>query len=458
MRRRLSSDGSAASRTIFALTLVLGLIVLRTWNISETFWLLGDQIRDWKIALRPWRDLPLGGVPSSIGGTTLGPAFVWTLWGIRHLIGPWTDNLPHAGGIGLSIIQSAADGILLLAIWKRFASLPLALAVTLFIATAPFDMSLSATIWNPPLAVALVKATIAIVLLGDRGASVASAAAATATAVLAVQCHSSAVFFAAPVIAAFPAREALARRPTRALQYAVASAAVILALQTPLLMEAARGTGRKASPAAVVASVTYTFANPEALRSVASYQAFTSASEYILLQPWRAAWFGTFLAACAAVTAYRGRRDIVLSSVTFVPLVATVAGFSLWQRPFQHYWYLTLMPSVGITIGLALTAWRPAAPFAAGALLLVVLAAQPSRFLHAMTLNRLPEYGALARGSRDVRQRLPEVRRLDVEFTVPRATDTSFIYVGVLGGRVTPTATFAATIERTGNVRFTEVD
>jgi hypothetical protein len=114
----------------------------------------------------------MGGGPSSVGGTKLGPAFVWILWAVRHAVGTWTDNLPHAGGIGLSIIQSAADAVLLVAIWKRFASLPLALAVTLLVATAPYDMALTATIWNPPLAVALVKMTIALVLLGDRDGSV----------------------------------------------------------------------------------------------------------------------------------------------------------------------------------------------------------------------------------------------------------------------------------------------
>src|SRR5262249_59699087 len=124
-----------------------------------------DQILYWRMALGSWRDLPIGGGPSSVGGTTLGPIFLWLLWGIRQIVGPWTYNLPHAGGIGLGILQSIADTVLLCAAWKRLASFPLALAVTLVIASAPYDMALTATIWNPPLAVALVKLTPACVLL-----------------------------------------------------------------------------------------------------------------------------------------------------------------------------------------------------------------------------------------------------------------------------------------------------
>jgi hypothetical protein len=33
----------------------------RTWRIGDHFWLLGDQIRDWGIALRPLTQLPLVG-------------------------------------------------------------------------------------------------------------------------------------------------------------------------------------------------------------------------------------------------------------------------------------------------------------------------------------------------------------------------------------------------------------
>src|SRR5262245_23791873 len=92
------------------LLLVAYAILIRAWGVSESFWLLGDQVRDWTIASGPWRDLPLGGVPSNAGGTTLGPIYYWVLWLIVRLVGPWTGGLPHAGGIGLAIVQAVADG------------------------------------------------------------------------------------------------------------------------------------------------------------------------------------------------------------------------------------------------------------------------------------------------------------------------------------------------------------
>ena len=54
-----------------ALVVFAYLAILRTRHITEMSELLGDQILYWDIALRPWSDLPLGGGPSSVGGTTL---------------------------------------------------------------------------------------------------------------------------------------------------------------------------------------------------------------------------------------------------------------------------------------------------------------------------------------------------------------------------------------------------
>lgn len=449
-------DGRLRARIGVALAVFVYLAILRTRHISETFWMLGDQILYWRMALGPWRDLPLGGGPSSVGGTTLGPAFVWILWAVRHAVGPWTDNLPHAGGIGLSIIQSAADAVLLVAIWKRFASLALALAVTLLVATAPYDMALTATIWNPPLAVALVKMTIALVLLGDRDASVWWGVGATATALLAVQTHSSAVFVAAPAIVSLTARELLAHRRHRALTYACASAAVIFVLEAPFFFDLTMHPGKQTSPAIVAGNVAYTIAHPAALRPAAAFRAMAAACEFILLRPWTFAWFGALLASCAALAAFRTRHDVTLVCVTVVPLLSAVAGFSFWQLAYDHYWFLTIAPSAALTMALALTAWRPVAPLVATSLALLVLAAQPSRFADAMTFHRLPEYGPLVRGSREVRRRVSEVRSLETQLALPASTDRHFVYE-ILGGRVTPEAPMAATIESTGRVSFAVV-
>src|SRR5947199_348722 len=150
MPARLSADRLPYARIAVPLVVFVYLAILRTRNITETFSMLGDQILYWRIALRPWHDLPIGGGPSSVGGTT-------------------------------------------------------------------------------------------------------------PTAVLAVQFHSSAVFFAVPVIASLTIREWLARRRDRALRYAGFSAAVILLLETPFLVDTALHGVKRTSPEVVVANVSYTY-------------------------------------------------------------------------------------------------------------------------------------------------------------------------------------------------------
>ena len=115
-----------------------------------------------------------------------------------------------------------------------------------------------------------------------------------------------------------------------------------------------------------------------------------------------------------------------------------------------------MAPSAALTVGLALTAWRPAASLVATLLVLLVVTAQPSRFAYAKRIYHLPEYGRLVRGSREIRRRVADVRRIETEFDLPPSTDRAFIYE-ILGGRVTASARYAATIEMTGHVHFTLV-
>src|SRR4051794_8984355 len=104
-------------RNEYALATAVGiaLAVFRTRGISQHFFMLTDQIRDWAVALEPFTRMPLVGPPTHVGGYTIGPAFYWVLWTIRVLVGPWCDNLPHAGGIGQATLLSAVDALFLLA-------------------------------------------------------------------------------------------------------------------------------------------------------------------------------------------------------------------------------------------------------------------------------------------------------------------------------------------------------
>jgi hypothetical protein len=107
------------ARLAIAVAFFAYVLLIRTYDLANSFLMIGEQIRDWRIALGPWFELPLTGAPSTAGGRGLGPAYYWLLWLGRHLVGPFTDNLPHAGGIWVALLQSAADTWLFVVLMRR---------------------------------------------------------------------------------------------------------------------------------------------------------------------------------------------------------------------------------------------------------------------------------------------------------------------------------------------------
>jgi hypothetical protein len=454
------ANGLATGVTPRGATVVLMFVYLttaRTWGIADTFWLLGDQIRDWRLALLPFDQLPLTGAPSSVGGVGLGPIYYWTLWMCRIVIGPWVNDLPHAGGIGLSVIQSVADCVLLAAIWKKSGSGYAAVALTLLVATSPLDMALSATIWNPVLSVALVKVTLALLLLAPRRPSLVWAAATTATGWLAVQAHATAIFIAAPAIAAFVIPELAARNWKGALQRAGASIGVVMLLQVPFMLHLVLGgSGGAVSPTAVIGQLSATAVAPDTIRLVDAFSAVASATDFILLRPWNLAGTALVLLIALVLAAYRCRSDWLLASASVLPVVAATMGFAFWQLAYDQYWFLTLMPSIVLVFWSALTARPQAAPLVGVVLVVAAVVAQPWRILDAHTLARLPAYGALTKGSTEIFRYTSAVTEIRVDFPLDPSTDNEFLY-SILGGRVTPDARFRALIAADGNVTFTAV-
>jgi len=452
----LLTGSQTSRRAVFfaALGVFAYMLFLRARHISEMFELLGDQMLYWDIALRPLREQPIGGGPTSAGGTTLGPAFIWTMWLIRHVVGPWTGNLPHAGGIGIALLESIADACLFAAIWVRARSSLLALAVVLLSATGAQELSLSASIWNPPVATAFVKISMACVLASGVQASPWWDILATAAAVLALQCHSAAIFFTAPVIGALMLSEISGGKQagwTRVL----AMGATVAALEAPFLIDHAIHPAKDTSPTLVVGSVAATLSHPASLRPAAAFSGFVLACQDLLGRPWGIPALALLLAVMAGLAMIAVRRDIRMASVSVLPPIAAIAGFSLWQSGFESYWFMMLMPCVALTAGLGMTAWRPTATLGAAILLILVLAAQPGRYAASLTINRVPEYGAIVRGSQEIRKRMSEIRAIDIDFWVPPTTGVTYIYERILGGTFTADARYEAIIERTGHVRFT---
>ncbi|MGH9312949.1 MAG: hypothetical protein ACRD1S_07100, partial [Vicinamibacterales bacterium] len=189
-----------AARLALPAALFIYTFTIRVWGITRHFWMHYDQIRDWRIALGPFSELPLVGPVTHLGGSPPGPAFYWVLWLIRVTVGPWFDDLPHAGGIGQAVLHSAADVLLFLGIRRRTGSAPLALAVVLLVASAPYDLALSGTIWNPMMAVTFAKIASAMVLLGWGEREPWRAAVAAAAAWAGLQSHAAGVFVAAAIL------------------------------------------------------------------------------------------------------------------------------------------------------------------------------------------------------------------------------------------------------------------
>jgi len=447
--RTLPGATMALAAAIFLYT-----FLIRIWGIDRHFWLLGDQIRDWAIALGPLGDLPLVGTPQHVGGDALGPVHYWVLWLIRVTIGPWFDNLPHAGGLGLAFLQSMADALLFVAVWRRLGSACLAVAVVVVVASAPYDLALSATIWNPVLATALAKTAMALVLLGWPGSARWKAAVVTAVAWLVVQAHLPGLYLAACILSWLVLRPLLERRRREVGATLLVATAVVLALQMPYFVHRSREAAGQNARSPVASSLDAAVRGAAALRLSDSAASLANAIDLIQVEPWRLTATGWVFALCAGVVLISRRREPDLLAVTVGPVAAALAGFAVWAGEYDHYYYLTLMPAVVLTTGLALhhvtpARWRPglAAALAAAAIL-----AQPARIRAAAGIHRMPAYEAILRASRHMVARGEPVRAIAAEF-LPATSDPTFLY-RILGGRVDPEAEWTAVVTPDGAVAY----
>lgn len=442
-------------RVALAAAVFLPAAIARTWHIDRHFAMLGDQIRDWGIALGPFTSLPLVGPATHFGGYTIGPAPYWILWAIRVVVGPWFDNLPHGGGVGQALMYSGADALLLVALWRRTRSAWVALAAVVLLATAPFDLALSAVVWTPVVASALARTATALILLGWHRRSLVHVAAIAAIAWCAVQTYTGAVFVALSVFAALLVDEAVRRDWRAAVSRASIIAAVAALLQVPYLVHQVTHGFRQPAMRAVTDSIAGVVSGSSPLRLAASAAAYTHAVAFIEFSPWSVPAAGWLLVACAAVVVVRYRDDPALLAVTVLPQIAAIAGYALWAGDLQVYYYLSLMPAAVITMILAITALAPAraAAIVAMALCAAAVAAVPARLRFASGLPRMPEYDVLVKGSREIARRQLPMRSIQPQFALPPTCDPEFIY-RILGGRIDRQAEWRAEIARDGRVSY----
>jgi hypothetical protein len=459
VKRRAYTDGLRP--LVYFLTFALTLFI-RVRGISTHFWMLWDQIRDWGIALGPFGDLPLVGPPTHFRGYTIGPAFYWILWGIRITVGPWFDSLPHAGGIGQAILQSAADALLLAAVWTRTRSLPLAVLTVLLLATSAYDLALAPLVWNPVMGSILAKIATALVLLDWHRRSVARVSVVALVAWSAVHSYTSAVYVATGVFAAILAPALASRRWAEALRRGAVIVAVVALLQAPWAVYRLTADGAAPVMGVVTGSLMEVVAGDASPRFDLSLASYVNAFSFIQGFPNRIPAAGWLLLGTAVLVAARHRRDPTLLTVLLLPQALAVLGYALFQGGLDHYYYLSLMPAAVLTVVVGTAAALPERwPIARNALAIAMCAAVvtgvPGRLASSATFHRMPVYAPLVEGSRRaVRQRQP-MRTIETEFLLPAPSDPTFVY-RILGGRLDETSPWIARIRSTGDVEFRKAE
>ncbi|HYM25761.1 MAG TPA: hypothetical protein VEU08_21235, partial [Vicinamibacterales bacterium] len=163
----------------------------------------------------------------------------------------------------------------------------------------------------------------------------------------------------------------------------------------------------------------------------------------------------TLAAVLLSAAVLAARHDALLLSVTLGPIAAMAAMLSVWQGRFFDYWLLTLVPPAVLVAAVAIQSIpvSRAREIAAAAFLVAVLAVIPNRVAASRGIERMPGYGALVRGSQQIRRRTASIARIDVAFDIGRS-NSEYIYERVLGGVVNPAAPYIAEIGATGDVTY----
>lgn len=454
--RQAASPRSA--RLALLATTFIATFALRIWGVTTYSLVLRDQYRDWEIVQGTFGSLPLLGPATHVGGYTIGPGFYWILWIIRVVFGPWFEYLPHAGGIGQAALQSAVDVLLLAAIWKRTGSVWPALATVTLVATSAFDLSFAATIWNPVVGSVLAKCAIALVLLDWQRREWWRAGLTMGVAWLGVHAYTGAIYVAAAVGLAIVV-EPLARRAWGdAVRRAAIGLGTIALLQVPYVWFQVSTQFRNAAMGAVTGSVGQILTGRAAPELGKSGEGLVRAFREIQDLPYVAPLLPAILVLSSLVVAWRFRRDPALVLMTVGPTVLALVGYSLFLGALDSYYYLSMMTPMVLTVVLAVTAgWTPAVSRGLGvALCAVALVLVPGRFVRSTTMNRMPQYAPLVKGSRLLAHRRMPLRAVRTTFGLPPTGDPEFIY-RLLGGRIERTAAWMAVIDENGDVSYQEV-
>lgn len=457
------SSPEARSKVLFAFILSLLLCLysfyFRTFQVTEHFHLLGDQVRDWNWAVKPFRELPRVGTPTSKGGYCLGPIFYWTLWFIRITIGRFYDNLPHAGGIGLAAIHSIADGLLLLAILKRGIPIIASVAIMLLLVSSPFETSLSGTIWNPGLSVSFVELATAFFLMIPNSHWALKTLVTSTAAWLAVQAHTQAIFFALSLLVYLIVEPWIVAGLRPALKRLLIIIAVIVVLQIPYFTEINKHHDIPREQLGIVAASFNSLVTKPA--SFHPYASFTTLVDALaeLFGPHLSHTVVIMLSLVAGGALLFGfRKDHEVLAVALLPLFLAWLGYSfLSVGTLYTYWYMNLMPSFVLLIlfGFIKSPFpilNKVSILLGPFVLLLAFAAQPTRLATRAQSASYPYYAAIVRGAREIVRNGVPVRSV-IPPSFPNKVEPSYV-VEWLGGRVEESADLIAIIGEDGSVTY----
>jgi hypothetical protein len=440
--------------SILFLLLCLYSFYFRTFQVTEHFHLLGDQVRDWNWALKPFSELPRVGTPTSQGGFCLGPIFYWTLWLIRITIGPFYENLPHAGGIGLAAIHSIADAVLLLAILKRGIPIIASVAIMLLLVSSPFEASLSGTIWNPGLSVSFVELATAFFLLIPNSHWALKTLVTSTAAWLAVQAHTQSIFFALSLLVYLIVEPWVVAGPRPALKRFLIIIAVIAVLQIPYVTEINKRHDISQEQLGIVAT---SFTKPS-IHPYASFIALVDAfAELFGPHLSRTVVIGLILVAGGALLfGYRMHHEVLAAAL--LPLFLVWLGYSfLSVGTLYTYWYMNLMPSFVLLILFGFTKspfplLDKISPLLGLFVLVLAFASQPSRLATRAQSTSYPYYAAIVRGAKEIVRNGTPVRSV-IPPSYSSKVEPSYV-VQWLGGRVEQSADLIAIIGEDGSVTY----
>ena len=441
------------ARMAVAAIFFLYVLYIRVYDIADTFLMLGEQTRDWAIALGGITELPLVGAPSTAGGRGFGPAYYWILWLGRAIVGPFADYLPHAGGFWVALLQSIGDTCLLAVLWTRVGPF-LALAIGLTIASAPFDVAISSVIWNPPVAAALIKMATAMALSLGQTPPRWKIGVTVLIGWLAVQVHLSALFVTAPLIAALVARPLFKNKPPRnwreSATLAGIAAAIILVLQIPFFISAIRDPAAPMGPTAAISNI----ASASAFRLDRSYVAVVNITGELLARRITEWPFQIPTAIAALIACIRWRRDLHGLAVSVGGLLTATVVFAAWSRNYDSYWFLCMTTAMVLTYGLAIAAIpNRTAVHVVGAVLAAAIAwLQPGRVDQSKAFFKYPPYRTMRIASYELAAREPVLRDIRVNFEGAHPTMDKYFIYRILGGRIDPSAPKRAFVNADGSV------